>query len=488
VNATVRIGMEVHLQLRTRSKMFCRCASAPSAPDAPPNTNVCPVCLGMPGTLPVPNREAFTLGLTLAAAVGAESPATTWFERKHYFYPDLPRGYQISQLTRPLATGGAIAIHTPDGTKRIALRRLHLEEDSGRSAHDDAQGGSAIDFNRAGTPLIEIVTEPELSSPAEALGWIDALREIVLYLGISDARLEDGQMRCEPNVDLRVVLGDRAVHTPVSEIKNLNSRRHVEQALEAEIARQRALVAERGEEVEWLPRATLGWSEGRRRLFVMRTKEEAPDYRYLPEPDIPPITLDAAWRSAAAAAVPELPAPRRLRLSRDLGLDAAQAERLCRDRQTADWFESCVRAGAPPGAAAGWVLGELAHVAGERGLPVHGLGLAPSTLASLAELVARGVVGRGPAAGRVLPLLLDGEEDPAQVVERLGLASIVDEEALRRAAREALDGQPEAVAALRAGKPRALEALVGAAMRATGGKANPLRLRDVVRTMVEEKR
>ncbi|MFI5401900.1 MAG: Asp-tRNA(Asn)/Glu-tRNA(Gln) amidotransferase subunit GatB, partial [Planctomycetota bacterium] len=285
---TVLVGMEVHLQLRTRSKMFCGC---PVRFGAPVNTLVCPVCLGMPGSLPVPNREALTMALALATAMGSEIADLTKFDRKNYFYPDLPKGYQISQYDRPLATGGVVEVVTEAGVKPVRLRRLHIEEDVGKNLHDDAV--SRVDFNRAGTPLVEIVSEPDITSPEEARAYLNALRALVHYLDVSDANMQEGNLRCEPNVNLHIEDKGRVVKTPIIEVKNLNSVRNVERAVQFEIERQLAEYREKGAAVASLPRATRGYDDQRDQTFVMRVKEEAHDYRYFPEPDTPPLAIDA---------------------------------------------------------------------------------------------------------------------------------------------------------------------------------------------------
>jgi len=477
----VLVGMEVHLQLRTRSKMFCRC---PVQFGAPVNTLVCPTCLGLPGSLPVPNRDAITMALSLATAMGCEITGLTKFDRKNYFYPDLPKGYQISQYDRPLATGGGVEVVTEEGVKLVRLRRLHIEEDVGKNLHDDARGLSRVDFNRAGTPLVEIVSEPDLASPEEARAYLNALRALVQYLDVSDANMQEGNLRCEPNVNLHIEDKGGVVKTPIIEVKNLNSVRNVERALKFEIDRQLAEYREKGAAVASLPRATRGYDDQRDQTFVMREKEEAHDYRYFPEPDIPPLGIDAKWRAEAALRVPELPAARRRRFSEQFGLSAYDADALTRERGTADYFEKALADGAAPKPAANWILSDLARHANERKAAVQDLGLAPKTFAALVRLVEEGRIARQVAAKEVLPRLLDGETDPAALVEKLGLARIDDAEEIEAVARRAIEANPKAAADYRAGKGKAIGALMGFVMREMKGKANSDVVQDVLKRLL----
>ena len=479
MKVTVLVGMEVHLQLRTQSKMFSRC---PVRFGAPPNTLVDPVVLGLPGALPVPNRDAITMALSLAMALGGTLAEVTRFDRKNYFYPDLPKGYQISQYDRPLATRGAVEIVTREGIKTVRLRRLHIEEDTGKSLHDDRRGLSRVDFNRAGTPLVEIVSEPDIASPEEARAYLNALRAVVSYLDISDANMQEGNLRCEPNVNLHIENGGEPVKTPIVEIKNLNSVRNVERALLCEIERQLAEYREKGPAVAHEPRSTRGYDDDKDATFLMRRKEEEHDYRYFPDPDIPPLTLTEEWRTEAASRVPELPAKKRRRFMEEHGLGAYDAATLCRHRSTADYFEKVVAAGCAPKPAANWILTELNRHANERKVHVAELGLAPAHVAGLIGLVEQGRVARRPAAQQVLPRMLETGAKPEAIVAELGLARIDDEDVIREAARKAVAAHPRAVADYRAGKKKAFDALMGFVMRDTQGKADS----DLVRSVVEE--
>ena len=484
MKVTVLVGMEAHLQLRTKSKMF---SSSPVRFGAPPNTLVDPVVLGLPGALPVPNREAITMALAFATALGGKLATVTKFDRKNYFYPDLPKGYQISQFDRPLSTGGAVEIVTESGVKRIRLRRLHIEEDVGKNLHDDAAGVSRVDFNRAGTPLVEIVSEPDIASAEEARAYLNALRAIVQYLDISDGNMQEGNLRCEPNVNLVIEEDGDVVKTPIVEIKNLNSVRNVERAINFEIERQLAEYKEKGAAVADQPRCTRGFDDDRDQTFVMRHKEEAHDYRYFPEPDIPPLTIDQAWREEAAARVPELPDAKRRRFATEHGLGDYDADALCREPATADYFEKVVAAGSPSKPAANWILTELARHANEKKAAVAELGLAAARLAALIGLVEGGKVARQAAMKELLPRMIETGADPAALVAELGLAQIDDSDTLKEAARRALDGNPKAVADYREGKKKAIGALMGAVMREFGGKANSQVVRSVLEEILEDR-
>ena len=478
----VLIGLECHLQLRTRSKMFSPC---PVRYGAPPNTVVDPFVLGLPGTLPVPNREAILMALALATALGCELAEVTSFDRKHYFYPDLAKGYQISQHKRPLGRGGGVEILTREGGRKIRLRQIHIEEDSGKNIHDEAS--SRIDYNRGGTPLVEIVSEPEIASPEEARAYVGALRTLARYLSISDANMEQGNLRCEPNVNLHIARGNQVVVTPVVELKNINSPRQMERAIRCEIERQEKEFEERGAAMAQAPRSTRGYDEARNETFLLRIKERAGDYRFFPEPDIPPILIGKAWRAEAAARVPELPNARRRRFEESYALSPYDADLLCREKTTADYFEEVVSCGAPPKPAANWISGELSRHAKGKGVEPAQLGLGAAALAGLVRLVEEGGVARRAAVRQVLPRLLDGTlADAAGIVEELGLKRLDDKQALRAVARQAIEEHPDAAHDLRAGRQKAFGALMGAVMRQTGGKANPALVEEVLRELLEE--
>ncbi|MGD8374728.1 MAG: Asp-tRNA(Asn)/Glu-tRNA(Gln) amidotransferase subunit GatB [Acidobacteriota bacterium] len=462
------IGLEVHAQLRTRTKIFCGCETAFGAP---PNHNVCPVCLGFPGTLPVLNRAAVDLALRMGLAVGARIPERSEFARKNYFYPDLPKGYQISQYDRPLCEGGAIPIEIGGTTREIGLIRIHLEEDAGKLVHgleqDGAGAGSShIDYNRAGVPLIEIVARPEIHTPEEAHRYLVRLRSLVTYLEVCDGNMEEGSLRCDANVSLRPAGSDR-LGTRI-EVKNLNSFRHVQRALEHEIARQEDVLRGGGEVIQ----ETRLWDEAAGETRTMRTKEEAHDYRYFPEPDLPPLEVDRAWLDRVREVLPELPQERRQRFRAACGLSEEDADFLSLERPLADYFDAVARQSGSPRAAANWVRGELLRVLKERKLEIAASPVSPAALAGLIRLVEDATIS-GKIAKTVFEEMCASGDPPEAIVERLGLAQITDEGAIRDVVAGVLEKHPGPAAEYRAGKKKALGFLVGQVMAATGGRANP---------------
>ena len=466
------VGLECHVQLATASKMFCGCAADYAG--AAPNTYVCPVCLGMPGVLPVINRRAVEMTLMTGLALNADIPEATKFDRKNYPYPDLVKGYQISQYDLPLVRGGWIEIGVDGVNRRIGLERVHLEEDTGKLTH--ATGGvSLIDFNRSGVPLMEMVSQPDLRGAAEARAYLIKLRAILRTLGVSDADMEKGQLRCDVNVSLRP-WGQTALGTKV-EIKNLNSFRAVQRALEYEIARQAAAL----DSGERIVQETRGWQEDRGVTVSQRTKEEAHDYRYFPEPDLPPLFVARDWVEALRARLPELPDARRARYSSSFGLSAYDAELLSVEPGTADYFEAAVDAGADPKKAANWIQYDLARLRTESGEDGR---LAPGQLAELIGLVDRGAV-TGNGAKQVLEAAFRTGSSPASVVDELGLAQVSDSSALASAVDAALAANPAAVADYHAGKASAINFLKGQVMKATRGKANPAVVDEMLRTKLQ---
>ena len=460
------IGLEVHVQLSTASKIFCGCSTAYGAP---PNTQVCPICLGYPGTLPVLNEGAIELAARAAIALGCEVHSRSIFARKHYFYPDLPKGYQISQYDRPLATGGALAIHLDDGSqKTVRITRVHLEEDAGKSAH--AADGTRVDFNRCGVPLIEIVSEPDLTSPREAYLYLSTLKRTLEYLDVSDCNMEEGSLRCDANVSIRP-RGEPMLSTK-TEIKNVNSFRYVEAALEFEIERQAALVA-RGARVV---HETLLWDSVKGEARPMRSKEMSHDYRYFPEPDLEPLDLDPAWLAGIRVGLPEAPPARTARFQSEYGLPAYDAGVLTATRPLADWFEAAARAFDDAKELSNWVMGEVLRLAKERGEPVA-LGpeprpVAPGALAELLTLKAEGKVS-GSAAKEVLALMAETGKSPAEIVRERGLEQVSDAAALESEVDAVLAAHPAEVAAFRSGKQGLIGFFVGHVMKRTGGQANP---------------
>ena len=465
------IGIEVHAQLRTESKMFCSCPTAApdGAPDEP-NTRVCPICLGMPGTLPVINRRAVELvmltGLALDCHVETEAVR---FERKNYFYPDLPKGYQISQYVLPLTSNGRLLVPVPseDAEVTIGITRAHLEEDTARMQHA-GRGYSVVDFNRAGVPLMEIVTEPDLRSPAQARAYGETLRELLRAIGVSSADMEAGSMRIEGNVSLRPV-GSAAFGTKV-EVKNLNSFRSLERALAFEVERHTDAL-ERGEP---LAQETRGWDEAAGRTVVQRSKEEANDYRYFPEPDLPPLRPSSAWVDELRGRLPELPAQRRARYTDALGLSAYDAGVLTSDAALAAYFDGVVAAGISPKAAANWVTGELSRLLNQHaaaGLRADRIVLRPEGLAELIGEVDAGRVS-GANAKAVLATAFETGESPRAIVEREGLAQVSDASAVGAEIDAVLAEHPEQVAEYRAGKVQVMRFLVGQVMKRTAGRVD----------------
>jgi aspartyl-tRNA(Asn)/glutamyl-tRNA(Gln) amidotransferase subunit B len=467
------IGLECHVQLATHSKMFCGCPTVYSG--AAPNTHVCPICLGMPGVLPVINRVAVEYTLLTGLAMNSEIPEATKFDRKNYPYPDLVKGYQISQYDLPLVKGGWVEIATPASPepRRIRLERVHLEEDTGKLTH--ATGGSLVDFNRSGVPLMEMVSQPDLRTPAEARAYLLKLRAILRTLGVSDADMEKGQLRCDVNVSLRPV-GQTELGTKV-EVKNLNSFRAVQRSLEYEIARQTEVL----DRDERIPQETRGWIEERGVTVSQRSKEEAHDYRYFPEPDLPPLFIERAWVEQLRQRLPELPDARRIRYMQAFGLGAYDAEALSTDGVVAQLFEDTVRAGADAKKAANWIQNDVARLHGESGEDGHVLD--PKHLAELIGLVDGGVIGIS-AARQVLPEVYRTGKGPRGLVQEMGLAQVSDSSALEQAARAAIEANPAAVADYKSGKETAINFLKGQVMKATRGKANPQVAEDVLRKLL----
>jgi aspartyl-tRNA(Asn)/glutamyl-tRNA(Gln) amidotransferase subunit B len=456
------IGLEVHVQLKTRSKMFCGCSTAFGDP---PNTNVCPVCLGLPGALPVPNAEAIRLATRAAIALGAAVHPASVFARKNYFYPDLPKGYQITQFDQPLSTGGEVVFESPErGRIACSITRLHVEEDAGKSLHDRYPGKTAIDLNRAGVPLAEIVSGADLRSPAEARAYLTALKQILLYAGVSDGSMEKGSLRVDANLSVRRP-GAEQLGTK-TEIKNMNSFANVERALEAEKARQVALLDSGGR----VDQVTLLFNAATGQVRPSRSKEESHDYRYFPDPDLPPLVLASRWIDEQGAALPELPEARRGRLIAMYGLSTYHAQELTLERPVADYFESVVGAGADPKATAGWVLGDV--MAGYNADGHFAVG--PEQLAELIGAIGDGTVSH--QAAKQVFVALKGNvtmTSPRALAATLGLVQVQDSSALERWVDEVLAAFPSEVLRFRGGETKLLGFFVGQVMRRSGGKADP---------------
>ncbi len=478
------IGLECHVQLATASKAFS--ASGATFGEAP-NTRTDPTVLGLPGSLPVLNGRAVELALRLGVALGCEISRTSRFARKHYFYPDLPKGYQISQYDEPLCAGGRVEFFVAGQPAVVRLTRIHMEEDAGKNMHAADQPVSLVDLNRAGVPLVEIVSEPDLRSAEEAAEYMRALRQMVRWLGISDGNMEEGSLRCDANVSLRPAgASDYGTKT---ELKNINSFRFVQKAIEHEIARQAAILDGGGRVVQ----ETRLWDADRGASHAMRSKEEAHDYRYFPDPDLPPLQIDAAWVERIRAELPELPAPRRRRLLADYAVSDEDARQLTDERDLADWYEAAARAAIAGAAAAGaskrvanWVLSELLRELNREGRAIADCSIAPDQLAALVKLIDDGTIS-GKIAKDVFSRMIAGGGDPAAIVEREGLVQVTDTAAIEAAAREVIAKNPKQAEQYRAGKTNMLGFFVGQVMKATGGKANPQAVNEVLRRLLEGK-
>ena len=462
------IGLEIHVQLKTATKLFCGNSAEYGAT---PNTHVCPVCLGLPGSLPVINRHAVELGARAALGLHCSVHVHSVFARKNYFYPDLPKGYQITQYDQPLATDGFVDVPDTDGreTTRVRIRRIHLEEDAGKSLHDRVAGATAIDLNRAGVPLIEIVTEPDISSPEQARAFLTRLKQALEYLDVSDCNMEEGSLRVDANVSIRRV-GDTRLGTK-TEIKNMNSFSNVEQALRFEIERQVQVLGAGGV----VEHQTLLWDAGRGEARTMRSKEESRDYRYFPEPDLPPLEVSAGWLENARAELPELPWARGARFQAAYGISAGHAEVLTSTRELADYYEQVLDAGAEPQEAANWIMGDvLAALKGTSG-SISDFRIRPAALAALLGLLAEGVISR-PIARQVFTRMMEAEKSPAQIVEEEGWLQVSDENAIQAWVAEVMDAYPDDVERFRAGGSKLMGFFVGQVMRRSGGKADPRRV------------
>jgi aspartyl-tRNA(Asn)/glutamyl-tRNA(Gln) amidotransferase subunit B len=472
------IGLEIHAQLLTATKIFCGCSTRFGAP---PNTHICPVCLGLPGALPVLNRQAVDLALRAGVALGCAINPRSVFARKNYFYPDLPKGYQISQYDQPLVGRGQVQVASGDQIVSVGLTRIHLEEDAGKSLHEglaEASDRTSLDFNRAGVPLIEIVTEPDLRSAADASAFFEQLRATLVWIGVNDGNMEEGSLRCDANISVRPV-GESRLGTK-AEVKNLNSFRYLRHALEYEIERQIDLVGA-GRAVA---QETRLWDQATNRTITMRSKEEAHDYRYFPEPDLPPIDVDLARIEQARDALPELPAARRERLMAEFGLSPYDAAELTRSRELGEWFAAVVSAGAPAKAAANWLMGEMTRTLNDAGLSLAQSPITPVALAGLIGLVERDVINSTTAKDVFEKMWTRGATATA-IVEAEGLAQISDEGALAAAVEQVLAAHPEPVRQYRAGQTKVLGFLVGQVMKATGGKASPALVNSLMRRVLE---
>ena len=469
------IGLEVHAQLLTRSKLFCACSAEFGAP---PNTHTCPVCMALPGVLPVPNRRAVEFAIRAGLASGCRIAHTSRWARKNYFYPDLPKAYQISQYEAPICVGGTIRFLLDTEEKRVRLTRIHLEEDAGKNIHDAHADSSLVDLNRAGVPLLEIVSEPDLRSPAEAAAYLRSLRSILQYLEVCDGNMEEGSFRCDANISVRPAgsseLGTRA------EVKNMNSFRSVERALEYEIERQIEVVSGGGRVVQ----ETRLWDADREATRSMRSKEFAHDYRYFPDPDLPPLVVDEAWIESVRASLPELPFERRERFVRVLGLPAYDAEVLTARRDVADYYEAALRRHPDPKAVGNWVMDAVLRIVREKKLDqrlrIEKWPVAPEHLAALVALIDAGTIS-GKIAKTVFDEMVTSGSPPDVIVAERGLVQVTDAASIGAAVDQVLAANPDKVAEYRAGKEKLFGFFVGQVMRATEGKANPKQVNELLR-------
>ncbi len=477
------IGLEIHVQLATRTKLFCPC---PVVFGAKPNSCVCPVCLGMPGVLPVMNRQAYEFGVRTALALNCQiAPFTKW-DRKSYYYPDLPKNYQISQYDLPLSFDGAFDVPT-DGegeSRRVRIRRAHLEEDAGKNLHENP-GITQVDLNRTGTPLLEIVTEPDLASADEAYNFCVELQKLVTYLGVSEASMQKGQMRFEPNVNVVIEDGDREYRTPISEIKNLNSFRAVRNAIAYEIERQISdWLADRDYVIDKRPKENRGWDDNRGVTEFQRGKEEAHDYRYFPDPDLVPVEIDEAWLERIRASVGELPRERQARMARAYGLTEADAATILSDKATADLFEQAAAAGHPPTLGKQFISFWSAK-ANERKCPIAALGIDAERLGQLSLMTADGVIN-ATAAATIAEKMLSCPDAPQKIAEAEGLIQVRDEGQMGAWVEQAFAANEKAVRDALANPKKMQQArgfLTGQVMKISGGKADP----KIVGKMIEDK-
>jgi aspartyl-tRNA(Asn)/glutamyl-tRNA(Gln) amidotransferase subunit B len=482
------IGLEIHAQLLTATKIFCGC---PTAFGAPPNAHACPVCVGLPGALPVLNRRAVDLAVTAAVALGCEVHERSVFARKNYFYPDLPKGYQISQYEQPLATGGGVALPARlrqgsgetgyEAGKFVRLTRIHMEEDAGKSLHEgfaDSDRKTYLDYNRSGVPLIEIVSEPDLRSAEEAAVFFETLRQILVWLGVNDGNMDEGSLRCDANVSVRPVGAERL--GTKTEVKNVNSFRYLEKAIDYEIGRHIDVIEHGGRIVQ----ETRLFDAAQGKTYSMRSKEEAHDYRYFPDPDLPALVVDAGRRQQIQGSLPELPDARRRRFIAEYALPEYDAALLTQARGVADYFEATARQCGNPKAASNWVMGEVLRNMKERAIDIGAVPITPAALAGLIAIVEQGTIS-STVAKDVFAKMYDSGRSAADIVAADGLAQISDSSSLAPIVHRVVEAHPDVIAEIRAGKDRKFQFLVGQVMKETKGKGDPKIVTDLMKAAIE---
>ena len=461
------IGLEVHTELQTTTKIFCGCKTSFGAE---PNTNVCPVCLGLPGVLPVLNKRVLEFAVRAGLALNCEISRFSKFDRKNYYYPDLPKNFQTSQFDLPICERGHLDIEVNGEKKQIRITRAHMEEDAGKLVHHGTSitdsDYSLVDYNRTGTPLLEIVTEPDMRSAKEAVAYLEKMHAILQYIGISDCRMEEGSLRCDANVSVRPV-GQKELGTK-AEIKNINSFKGVEKAIEYEALRQAEILEDGGKIIQ----ETRTWDEKEGVTKSMRTKEEANDYRYFPEPDLAPFTVSEEYIEDIRKTLPELPDERRERYIANFGLSSTDAQYMTNDKDTSDYFEKVVAAGADPKVSVNWIMGEFASQLSNAGIEIAKAPVTPENLAKLLALIAKGTIS-GKIAKKVFAEMWKDGADPEEIVKAQGLVQISDTGALKELVVKVIANNPKAVEDFKAGKKKAVGALVGQIMKETKGKANP---------------
>jgi len=477
---TTVVGLEVHAELKTKSKAFCSCSTAFGSE---PNTHVCPVCLGMPGALPVMNKEVVEFALRFGLAVNCDIQKYSKYDRKNYFYPDLSKNYQISQLYQPICLGGHLDIQIDGKPKRIGITRIHMEEDAGKLVHSGAtistSDSSAVDYNRAGVPLIEIVSEPDMRSAKEARAYLEKLKSYLEYTDVCDCKMQEGSLRCDANISV-MPEGAKEFGTR-AEIKNLNSFRALERAIDYEVQRQIELIEDGGHVVQ----ETRTWDDAQGMTFSMRSKEEAHDYRYFPEPDLVPIILDDAWIERSRKSLPELPDARKARLMQEKGLQDYDAELIVSSKKMANYFDEAAKECTDAKGVANWMLGDVSAYLNNEGVEIDKFPISPKHLGEMVNLINKGVLS-SKLAKKVFAEMLKADKAPADLVKELGLEQVSDTGALQAMVDEVIAANPQSVADFKAGKDRAVGFLVGQIMKKSRGKANPSMVNQMIMKKLKE--